>query len=267
MVALSNGSAGYSWGVNTTDNPDLVLTDEIDLSVYDIKNIPNAGSSGKLSSLKGGQETDPDGWTIFNPNSNALGQIGFIELTEDLMGHKKGDMIPYGKYYTLSVIETRNRLLRDSSLNLPIPQATQNTTESTSLENLLSSVSSSMGTSAKSLYYPALSKAYSFQPTQNAELKDEFKAHNWFLPTVGELARFGYYTSKGVKAEDIGKDEAVLAPAISGKVLYNTGAVYIRTSSEVNSNASPMMRVDGQLGILSQSKSTTVYNLRYYCAF
>jgi hypothetical protein len=267
MVSLSNAGTGYSWGVNTKDNPDLVLTDEVDLNVYDIKNIPNANASGSIASLKGGQETDPDGWTIFNPNSNAYGQIGFVELTEDLMEHKKGDMIPYGKYYTLSVIERRNRLLRDSSLNLPIPQATQNTTESTSLANLLSSVSSSMGATAKSLYYPIFSKAYAFQPTQNSELKDEFKAHNWFVPTAGELARFGYYISKGTGTGSIGNEEAVLAPAISGGVLYGAGAAYIKTSSENGAYSCMMLRVDSQLLALSIEKARTVDNLRYYCAF
>jgi hypothetical protein len=268
MIALKNVDTGHTWGVNTTDNPDLVLTDEIDLNVYNIKNIPNANASGNIDSLKGGQETDPDGWTIFNPNSNALGQIGFIELTEDLMEHKKGDMIPYGKYYTLSVIETRNRLLRDRSLNLPIPQATQNMTESTVLDNLLSSVSSSMGATAKSLYYPALSKAYSFQPTQNAELKDEFKAHNWFLPTMGELMRFAYHISKGVKAEDIGKAEAVLAPTISGGLLDAMGSyTYFKSSSEGSSSAQNGTMRYTPLVLVAANKNTNTQVLRYCCTF
>ena len=268
MMSLRNGKTGQSWGVNTTDNPDLVLNDEIDLNPYDIKNIPNVAASGNFSGMKGGAETDPEGWTIYSPSVNQMGQIGFIELTQDLMGYKKGTMMPYGKYFTLSVIETRNRLLQDSALNLPIPQGTSTLTETSVLDTLLSEVSANMGSGAKSLYYPAFSQAYAYQPVQKEGLKDEFKAHNWFLPTMGEWMRFGYHLSMGTSASDVGKEDAILAKAISKGILSNlTSSQYYRCSGETDSSRTVVIRFLSSLGLSSNTKANTAYYIRYMCAF
>ena len=118
------------------------------------------------------------------------------------------------------------------------------------------------------MYYPAFSQAYAYQPTQKEGLKDEFKAHNWFLPTMGEIMRFGYYISKGTTASDIGKEEAVLAKAISKGILSNfTSSQYYRCSGEVNSTTAVIIRFLSSLGVTTSNKNNTAYYIRYICAF
>ena len=174
--------------------------------------------------------------------------------------------MPYGKYFTLSVIETRNKLLQDSALNLPIPQGTATLTETSVLDTLISEASTTIGSGAKSLYYPAFSQAYAYQPTQKEGLKDEFKAHNWFLPTMGEIMRFGYYISKGTTASDIGKEEAVLAKAMSKGILSNFSTYYYRCSGEIDSTNTVIIRFLSSLRVTASLKSVD-YDIRYICAF
>ena len=267
MISLKDGRPASPWGVNTSDNPDLQLNDYATLDPYDIKNIPNVSTSGKVEDLKGGSEVDPDGWTVFSPLANLLGQIGFVKLEENLMEHLAGEMIPYGKYYTLSVIDTRNKLLEDSALSLPIPKATETTSETSNLDSILVEVSSLLGNGAKSLYYPSLSRAYAYQPIQKEGLKDEFKAHNWFLPTAGEIMRACYHISKGVTQDDIGKEDAIFAKAISKGIMLNFGNnLYYRTSSENSKTSTQLARPLPTPSSVGGNKQGS-YHLRYMCAF
>jgi hypothetical protein len=48
------------------------------------------------------------------------------------------------------------------------------------------------------LYYPAASACFAYQP-RAAGLIDKFKAHNWFLPSSGELSRICYYAYQSYK--------------------------------------------------------------------
>lgn len=267
MISLKDGSPASPWGVNASDNPDLQLSDYPSLDPYDIKNIPNVVTCGKINELKGGAETDPDGWTIFSPLANLLGQIGFIKLEEDLMGHSAGEMIPYGKYYTLSVIDTRNKLLEDRTLNLPIPKASGSTSETSNLDTLLVEVTTLLGNGGKSLYYPSLSRAYAYQPIQKDGMKDEFKTHHWFLPTAGELMRACYHVYKGVTAEDIGKEDAIFAKAISKGIMTNFGDnLYYRTSSENSKTSTQLVKPLASPSSVGGNKQGS-YHLRYICAF
>lgn len=251
MASLSD-VANIAWGVNTTDNPDIVLNEQFDLSVYDIVGIPNAPISGNYSNLK-----NADQWNTFDPSSNALGQIGFVTLTENILEHKKGDSIPFGKYYGLKIIDTRNKLLSDSALSLPIPEATETATESSVLSNLMSSVSASMGSGARMLYYPAASYAYAYQPTYRDDIKEEFKAHNWFVWTAGEMVRFGYHYSQSkeiIPAKDLG-------------VLKSLSTGYVSCISEsADPSKALMVRLQGWVAS-TFVKNNAGYPHRYVCAF
>ena len=251
MASLSD-VGNIAWGVNKTDNPDIVLNEQFDLSIYDIVGIPNVPISGNYNSLK-----NADQWNSFDPSSNALGQIGFVTLTENILEHKKGDSIPFGKYYGLKIIDTRNKLLSDSALSLPIPEATETATESSVLSNLMSSVSASMGSGARMLYYPAASYAYAYQPTYRDDIKEEFKAHNWFVWTAGEMVRFGYHYSQSqeiIPAKDLG-------------VLKSLSTGYVSCISEsADPSKTLMVRLWGWVAS-TVAKNSASYPHRYVCAF
>jgi hypothetical protein len=251
MASLSD-VGNIAWGVNKTDNPDIVLNEQFDLSIYDIVGIPNVPITGNYNSLK-----NADQWNSFDPSANALGQIGFVTLTENILEHKKGDSIPFGKYYGLKIIDTRNKLLSDSALSLPIPEATETATESTVLSNLMSSVSASMGSGARMLYYPAASYAYAYQPTYREDIKEEFKAHNWFVWTAGEMVRFGYHYSQSneiIPAKDLG-------------VLKSLNTGYISCISEsADPSKTLMVRLLGWVAS-TVAKNSAGYPHRYVCAF
>lgn len=251
MASLSD-VGNIAWGVNKTDNPDIVLNEQFDLSIYDIVGIPNVPITGNYNSLK-----NADQWNSFDPSSNALGQIGFVTLTENILEHKKGDSIPFGKYYGLKIIDTRNKLLSDSALSLPIPEATETATESSVLSNLMSSVSASIGSGARMLYYPAASYAYAYQPTYRDDIKEEFKAHNWFVWTAGEMVRFGYHYSQSQE----------IIPAKNVGVLKSLSTGYVSCISEsADPSKTLMVRLTGWV-TSTVAKNSAGYPHRYVCAF
>ena len=120
-----------------------------------------------------------------------MSQIGWTAIPRDLLGYKEGNKMPYGQWQTLELVDLRNRILTDEGMNLEVPQEKDGKPESIVLDNALSLVSSNWV--LKTAYFPAASYCYAYKPTNRTDLLDKFKEHNWFLPTMGELARIGYY--------------------------------------------------------------------------
>lgn len=141
-------------------------------------------------------------------------------LTADLAklagaGYKAGDIVNSGYAKTLKIIEHRNKILSGSPIaegmtspiyqELPIPAAGSGFSEMDSLAELLDGVvewatnelKDEYPNKWKQLYYPAASMAYAYEPKvalkQGEVLADRFKAHNWFLPSNGMLARIFWY--------------------------------------------------------------------------
>lgn len=195
MVALRDIPSGQYWGIVSSALPDIVLTDYPGTSVYDIAAIPNLNGFGASSweSLRDTVTGDEDGWAYFDPTTESAGQIGWMTVKTAGAGYNINDSVPYGKYYTAHVIDVRNKVLQDPQFNLEIPAKTDSTPETNILTQLLNSVQTSLSVVHKQLYYPIISYCYAYSPTTNRNLKDEFKEHNWWLPTFGELARLGYY--------------------------------------------------------------------------
>ena len=54
------------------------------------------------------------------------------------------------------------------------------------------------------LYYPAASACFAYEP-ETVNILNKFKAHNWFLPSSGDIARICYYiyqsNSNGIPVE------------------------------------------------------------------
>lgn len=230
MSSLVNVCTNQYWGiysslsVNLEDNPDL--------SYVDIEDIPNlAFPQGSYAGLRDEISGDPDGWKFFDPLTNTLGQLGWMTVETPVGRFKKGDRVPYGQYYTECVIDARNKVLSDSAYKLPIPTKTNVITETNSLTSLLSQVTTSLGATYKALYYPAVSYAYAYCPTTREDLKEEYKEHNWWMPSMGELARIAYYHHESMFFA--GSKYDIFTPAINNKVMarYTNNAHYL-TSNE-----------------------------------
>ena len=154
-----------------------------------------------------------------------LDLVGNDELGKPL--YQAGDIVNSGYIKTLKIIQHRNHALAMgiSDVNLeagvyPRPVAGGGFTELDSLCRLMDEISKwftgepnedQNPNKWKQLYWPAASAAYAYQPKVKAghTLDARFKAHNWFLPTVGMLARIYWYT-KVAKTLDDGN---IFAPA------------------------------------------------------
>lgn len=82
-------------------------------------------------------------------------------------------------------------------------------------------------------YYPAASICHAYEPSvkPGEVLSDKFKAHKWWLPSAGELARIVYYIMQG---NDIGNSQAVFAKANNMGLFSSPTVDYIWSSTEYN---------------------------------
>lgn len=198
------------WGL-CTDNeslPNLELANT-ELNVYDIKEIPNITTTG-FNMLNVDytwndlfiKDGDNYKWYEFG-NNTAAGSGGYMTTTLPQYGFITGEYVPKGKYYTASIIDTRNKLLSDPNLSdfgLRKPEKNyggSNINEFNDLHSLLTETYSKFGESRYThLYYPLVSGCYAYQPIYNSTILDKYKAHNWFVPTAGDILRIGYYLYK-----------------------------------------------------------------------
>ena len=108
--------------------------------------------------------------------------------------------IPVGKWQTLAIIRHRNKLIEANLSNtqdfpfLVNPstiKASGTQSETERLNEILYPMYLSDSHSYKhtlQFYYPAASYCYAYEPNVEG-LAKQFKAHNWFLPSDGELIR------------------------------------------------------------------------------
>lgn len=102
------------------------------------------------------------------------------------------DGVPLGKYYTKLIIVHRNTILKDSGINLPVPEEQTEQDGGSVMDHLNTDMANAYqkGAALRRYYYPAASLCYSYQPSvgKNEVLDDKFKAGQWYLPTVAELS-------------------------------------------------------------------------------
>ena len=171
-------------------------------------------------------------------------------------GYNSGDIVNSAYAKTLKIIQHRNKLLNNdiygadtttpmiNGKKFPIPVATSTKTELDALGELMKtirdwSIDKREETSANAnkwsqLAYPLASACYAYEPKKywkdGEVLADKFKAHNWFAPSLGLLARICWYAKYG---ESQGVN--VLSNAIAKGVLkFDTSRPYW---SVVESNA------------------------------
>lgn len=166
----------------------------------------------------------------YNESQVSFNSVGERTLTSELAklageGYAAGDIVNSGYAKTLKIIAHRNDLLNNNIIGadgevvytgktFSPPSADGSTTEMKALGTLIdqlrtwasqeNGMNDPYPTKWQQLAYPFVSACYAYQPTQTLldgeVLADKFKAHNWFAPTEGQLARVCWYAKYGDKA-------------------------------------------------------------------
>lgn len=257
LSTTSNTTAFYdvNWASTTSAGDNITTTG---LSA-DPTNGNNASYIGD-NNLRGQSSTDEmnnNGWKVFATTTAAGDGFAYNEASAAyrtldaqlaaLAGedYHEGDIINMGYARTLKIIKHRNAILNSGLPQvgispLEIPQASATTTELTALANLITSLRAFMADRAEQfptkwsqICYPAASAAYAYQPAilkQGEVLSDKFKAHNWFLPSSGQLHRlYWYYRQRG-------KDAGIFDKAVNAGVFTQFRATYHWSSTEYSQN-------------------------------
>lgn len=198
----------YQWGLctNAMGNSGLIT------NYYDVANISNTTSGN--TTIKVTDIYNADKFVEYN-SSVGLGQIGELgvtsTLTTEIPMYEAGDFIPFGQKNTLEIIEHRNKnILKNSNISFTgkrIPGYSNASgsyidDEMSDLNRILDGYTDS-NVNNKLYFYPAASYCYCYKPINNEngepiEVVDKFKQHNWYLPTLGELARVWYCERAGL---------------------------------------------------------------------
>ena len=265
MMSLSRVST-QMWGCRQSSDHDFTLTDNPSLKIYDIPQISNITAGGgwqpsSWASLRGGSSTDADGWTTL---SSISAQIGWFTVSMTGGGYSIGDVVPYGKYFTACVIEVRDKILTDSTFGLEVPYKTETLSETSVLNNALNIITEERGSAWKAIYYPTFSYAYAFRPTSRTDLLDRFKEHKWWLPTLGDMLRIGYYWQVYYGASGLDSSLNIFKPAVDkGLLVVPNSNTYYNCTTETNVLTStwvvkPRPSTVGKMELTSQPKTTTL---------
>ena len=188
----------------------------------------------------------------YDESQVSFNSVGERTLTSELAklagsGYKEGDIVNSGYAKTLKVIAHRNSLLSNNIIGadgeviytggtFSAPSADSGKTEMKVLGELIDKLRNWATNSLQDPYpekwqqlaYPFASACYAYEPTpqllDGAVLADKFKAHNWFAPTEGLLARICWYAKFADKVD--GSDPF--------KVAREKGLLRILTTSSSN---------------------------------
>ena len=233
MMALDNIGQNC-WGLYQPDFTGLSLKDST-IPIFNIKDIIDVPTI-QNATISNMYDDRTGTFKAYDSNIN-LGNLGFrlISATaynslkdylEDI-GIKSNSYIDIGQQETLYIIQHRDTILSDSNIGKEIPTKSSTWSEKERLSYLINDIISTEGDAKYAqYYYPIASYAYAYEPdVQN--LNDKFKAHHWFLPSSGLLARISYYHQRGY--ED-GLD-AIFSNAVKLGVLKNTNLNFSYASS------------------------------------
>ena len=164
-----------------------------------------------------------------------------------------GSRVPWGYVQTLYIINHRNTILSyvitetnsDTgeilSYGLEIPSNSQDKNEWKSLIDCMDYVKNTYKDAYQEIYYPAASKCYAYDPTvfktlkEGEELNDKLSIHNWFLPSIGDLARIYWYHRQGY---DVTTENAIFAKPMSETGFTQFSSSHHWSSTEGSSNGS-----------------------------
>lgn len=182
----------YLYGAATA----LSLTDSPEYNNILVPGIPNVQMVWQ--NIPASEILDIESGGFKNHSQTSVYRAGFIEAGADVGIVEAGTVVPIGLLETAWLIAHRNKILRDSGINLPLPVKSETETELDCLKRLIAEADNVPGEGYK-YYYPAASAAYAYEPTVKAgeTLHEKFKAHKWFLPVPGDLMRIGQAYTQG----------------------------------------------------------------------
>lgn len=169
---------------------------------------------------------------VSRPNNNAEGELLYTPsvdtvidaLVEGSVTFEAGKNYPAGYRNTLVLMRWRNTIL--SYARKGIPAASINETEIQCLNRLISEIVSESGNNNyRQYYYPAASYCHAYKPAVKSyeTLHDKFKAHKWFLPAAGELARMIFYWLRTQnETSAISKYNAFKVAKAAGKISFSS---------------------------------------------
>jgi hypothetical protein len=158
--------------------------------------------------------------------------LSYGENTE----YSVGDKIPFGKFNTLAIINTRNQVLNDSAFSdfatIPFVNSVDGEDkhlEYEMLETIFDSILSTQhiidNTYLLNIYYPCASYCYGYAPYKqlktNHVLDERFRTHKWWLPSFGELIRLGYFMNASKNITEENKELNIFGPILD-KVAEDT---------------------------------------------
>ncbi len=234
-VALSN-TITDQWGLYNNANDgvaNVTLDDDSSYNCYDtpVVNI-TANGTGDVDNV-----STIEAFSNYNRDT-AVGDFGFVELTEDIGRYRAGEFIHVGLYKTLQIIRHRNKVLNGvtiDGLDLTQPiEANANQTEREVLTTRIAAIVAAKGNKYRQFYYPGASYCYAYQPgvASGETLADHLKAHNWWMPTIGELARIYWYHIKGYT---VGAENNIFAAAYAAGLWTKLTSDWYWTSTEYSS--------------------------------
>ena len=210
MVAV-NQLEQSNWGLSSGDSG----ISGLDNTYYDIANVNNISAIGTSSNSIYMTDIFDSTNNVFKKYSQTqgLGELYNVALTQDLTTEDKlynptivkkvGDLVPKGLKNALEIMEHRNEnILKNADISFTGKRVPGKDNDVNGdyyyVEDEKADLEDALGRAASPLYfYPASSRCWAYQPNV-AGLNDKFKKHNWWLPTIAELARIWYCWKKGI---------------------------------------------------------------------
>ena len=237
------------------------------------------------------------GFKLADDNGTAQADIGARPTgPTGLLDAPANTYIPVGRLYTLYIIELRNKILNSNiwtsadnvdgqatrafgdvfiddpdgteglvadTTGRKIPRAVGSRTEFQVFDDLYSKLNAFKDSGGNTqryghLLFPAASKCYAYQPSVTG-LAEQFKAHNWYLPSAGEMCRIFWHLKGNSNTDGNAPMAGTGAAQLNGD--------YMWTSNEYNGDYA--WALNGSSGVLTYNYNSK-YNgrqVRAACAF
>ena len=269
-----NNTSSFVWGLYSGDSNNgitgITLDDRPNYNVYDTPT-PNVGNSSNYNASSDGcfrdeENTENDGWKQYLTSdgeideTHVLNDVNFTEVTQEFydvknfdaylaeMGLEKGDMISAGQLEMMYIIQHRDKILTDSGVNLPVPEASSAQTEQENLTDCINAIINANATKYQQYYYPAASRCWAYVPNVGTgrTLDARLGLHRWHLMSVGEMLRMSWHLRKGTA---IGTEWACFAKALQGGNMVKPRSSWYWSASEIHQTYSwYVYPQSGQLG-------------------
>ncbi len=254
-VCMLNNLTGDQWGLYNHSSQGVTgVTTDGTTSAYDtpLENLASGTSPAKDTNT-GYFDTTLDEFKSLS-NTNATGQLKYTP-TEDIVINglvenvtlEANKTYPAGYRNTLILMRWRNTILSYAGLDIPV--ASVNETEYENLSTLIARIVADNNNNYRQYYYPAASWCYAYQPAVRSyeTLSDKFKAHKWWLPSCGELARMIFYWLRNDET-GVSKYDAFKSAKAAGTI-SSFGTGYLWCSTEFNPTI--VWFVKGDTGVVS----------------